>query len=99
MCDIKSFFNYLFIFNPRCLISECEDISNTNYNTSWLEYAVPFEKDIPSSCNRYKFLDSSVCSQNSFDPSDEYQCNEFVYKTNDKTLVNEVIKNHKKNKY
>lgn len=77
---------------PRCHISECEDISSTSYNTSWLEYAVPFENDIPSSCNRYRSLDGSNCLEESFNRLDVYQCNEFVYKTDDKTLVNEVIK-------
>lgn len=75
----------------RCLIKECETISTTDFTPNWLKHAVPYEKTVPSNCFRYKNENNSICSENSFNNSYSYRCDEFVYKTKQKTLVNEVI--------
>lgn len=80
----------------RCRISECETNSSTNFNPNWIENAVPFDDGNPSTCYRYKFLDDTECSATSFDKTNIYRCDEYMYNTNDKTLVNEVFKTNMK---
>lgn len=75
----------------RCRINECESVSSTDFNPNWIQNAVPFDDNNPSKCYRYTFLNNTECLANSFD-SNIYRCDEFMYNTKDKTLVNEVIR-------
>lgn len=78
----------------RCKIPEC-DKNVTEYSPSWLENAVPLRHNEPEKCFRYPskmYSNSSAqeCSFDAFDNTKQVKCDEFVYKTNEVTILNEV---------
>lgn len=81
----------------RCKIPECES-NAIEYNPNWLINTIPFENKIPSKCNRFKYNHydgsenvSTVCPAVYFNQSIIEKCNEFVYKTDEETILSEVI--------
>lgn len=78
----------------RCRISECESANvDHNYQPKWLEYAVPFEKDLPESCTRYEFrnVSESVCTASeNFDRSIVRKCSYWIFDDYENTIVKEV---------
>lgn len=57
---------------------------------------MPFgEKQEPAKCARYQFAgaegqEQQQCTQETFNRSVEIKCNEFVYKNDEVTILNEV---------
>lgn len=59
--------------------------------------AIPFENETPSKCNRYKYNHynesdnlSTFCPAIYFNDSIIEKCTEFVYKTDEETILSEV---------
>lgn len=56
------------------------------------------ENGQPAKCHRYAFIenpiyqgnDTNICGLQNFNRSHEIQCNDFIYKTDEVNLVNEV---------
>lgn len=86
--------------NYRCPIPECEspnsdgDWSDLEYNPSWLENAIPFEKSLPKKCVRYLYIRnttiSDACAAENFDTNVQVDCFEAVFDDYESTIVNEV---------
>lgn len=73
----------------RCKIPEC-DLNSSSYNTDWLEFTVPFKDGKPSECYRYEAnIDNPTCTADNFNQSSAILCNDFIYKGDEKTIVNE----------
>lgn len=77
-----------------CLIPECETRGTDAYNASWLRNAVPFSKERPSACYRYARISNKYtadqCTENHFNRSKEMRCTEYVYKTDEVSILNDV---------
>lgn len=81
----------------RCYIPEC-DGPEPRYNRDWVKYAVPYEKDAPSLCERYALKDNSsilpidneTCQSDIFDNRSRLTCNDWVYDDYELTIVNQV---------
>lgn len=79
--------------NYRCLIPNCDNTTNTEYNPEWLKYAVPFEDNRPLQCGRYVPSNETItqCSEEYFtNISIEGDCEEYVFETDEENIVNEV---------
>lgn len=92
----KSFFFYNYFH--RCKIPECDN-NVTEYSPIWLKNAVPYRHNEPEKCYRYATKmhgNSSIhqCSLDEFDNTNRMKCDEFVYKTNEVTILNEVSRNN-----
>ncbi|XP_030375309.1 organic cation transporter protein isoform X2 [Scaptodrosophila lebanonensis] len=80
----------------RCYIAECDADISPEYQTDWLEHAMPGTWDkhhqfTPATCDRYMANDSSYdqagqCSSSQFLPQTE-RCNQFVYDGQEQTIV------------
>ncbi|KAG4070582.1 hypothetical protein HA402_011969 [Bradysia odoriphaga] len=78
----------------RCKIPECES-NPTDYSPKWITNAIPFEDEAPvDNCKRYKYSHhnqsdnlSSFCPAIYFNQSITEKCNEFVYKTDEDTIL------------
>ncbi|KAK7602882.1 hypothetical protein V9T40_006856 [Parthenolecanium corni] len=82
----------------RCKIPECEDNSTkSQFKTSWTSEAIPYNRQEPYKCKRYKPLSNSTTGFNEthcsalFNSSVEEKCEpaEIIYFTDDVTIVNE----------
>lgn len=69
----------------------------TEYSARWLAHAVPYENGVtPSKCRQYKYRENenasneSICQSTNFDSSLIMTCDEYVYKTDEITILNEV---------
>lgn len=78
--------------NYRCMIPECDGtVVPFEYNTSWLEFAVPFVNGVPSQCYRYGYIGvDNQCDSVNFDQQQQQKCDRFVYENDEKTILNEV---------
>lgn len=80
------------------MIPECDNINHTEYSPKWLKDAVPYHNSLkPSKCQRYQYRNESseeLCNITNFDISLITTCNEFIYKTNELTIVKEVYENY-----
>lgn len=92
-CDVNLLIEIAFL---RCKIPEC-DQNVTRYSPIWIENAVPFRHNEPEKCFRYQsntYANSSThrdqCSFDEFDRTKIIKCDDFVYKTNEVTILNEV---------
>lgn len=89
----------------RCLIPECETISNATFTPDWLIHAVPYRNNQPEKCMRYNTtveledtLSSSkdfltkddYCSSNKFDHSNVIGCSEIITNNNERRLATQV---------
>lgn len=87
-----------FTFPFRCRIPECDlPGSSAVYAQPWLEQAIPFENNRLRKCLRYKTnvtiamnSDSGKCPAQLFDKTAVIPCNDFVFKTNERRLIQEV---------
>lgn len=82
----------------RCKIQGCDNGGVANFAPEWLHNVVPFDEDHkPASCQRYRALNftrNSQCAKKShFNTSDVYECSDFVWETDEVTLVNTVRSN------
>lgn len=82
--------------NFRCRIPEC-DLNCTEFNPKWLSNAIPFENGAPKKCSRYKYNHynesdnlSTFCPAIYFDKSVTQNCKEFIFKTDEQTILSEV---------
>jgi hypothetical protein len=86
----------------RCHIPGC-DGEEAIYNPEWLSNAVPFEKDAPKPCERYNNSISAFasiagplasngtnCTADIFDNTTTVGCEDWVFETKERTIVNEV---------
>lgn len=91
--SIFNFFKYYF----RCHINGCDNIDRINaFEPNWLVHSVPYKNGRPANCLKFTriFSNSSIfdnCTIDAFDRSKIDACDgEYVYKTNDVTILNEV---------
>lgn len=81
-----------------CFIPECEAIDTKTYEPSWLPNAIRYtDKGKPLECNRYDrykkptiHLFPEICPADYFNQSNEIECNEFIYKTGEVSIMNDV---------
>lgn len=82
-------------------MAECEQTllnqTTVEYFPNWLEFAVPFVENEPAKCARYQLVrqdgegqEQNQCTQEMFNRSVEIDCNEFVYRNDEVTILNEV---------
>ncbi|KAK9498912.1 hypothetical protein O3M35_003458 [Rhynocoris fuscipes] len=95
-----SFFSISYVFTAgtpdyRCFIDECDGNASI-IDKEWLHYAVPFRKNRPETCYRYKPINSSfidknneTCSADLFSKNSTIKCNHFVFYSEDTTIVND----------
>lgn len=92
----KCVFFFLFLLFIRCRIPECESLNATDYNTDWLNHAIPLKNGRPDKCSRYAAshapitFQSKHCSPSMFNQSDIINCNQYVFKTDEYRIMREV---------
>ncbi|XP_037025919.1 organic cation transporter protein-like [Bradysia coprophila] len=77
--------------NYRCKISIC-DAEPAEYEPHWLINAVPYDRAVPEKCFRYinTIENTSQCYDvNLFNTTNRVRCDEFIYETDEVTLLNE----------
>ncbi|XP_018566487.1 organic cation transporter protein isoform X2 [Anoplophora glabripennis] len=82
----------------RCFIPECEDPLDTSYDTPWLKWAIPAEKNSDQvigvkadTCDRFSLNQSAInttCSPEMFTKTIE-KCSEWIFDNNERTIVND----------
>ncbi|GJQ86217.1 hypothetical protein Trydic_g8918 [Trypoxylus dichotomus] len=75
----------------RCKVPEC-DGTITEFEPPWLQNAIPFKDDTPANCERFQHINVTLaqeCSAEQFDQNIVEGCTEFVYKTGEKTILND----------
>lgn len=89
----------------RCRIPECDLTGDAAvYDESWLDRAIPSEKNRLKKCLRYNTnitiaarlatsggVDDERCPAIIFDRNDVIRCDDFVFKTNERRLIQEVV--------
>lgn len=87
-CRYSWFFNWI----CRCWISECESIHSSDFDTNWLEYAIPHKGGQPDPCTRYEFIGSGdgSCTERNFNRSQIIACDDFIMKNNEQRLISHV---------
>lgn len=86
----------LFINFSSCKIPAC-DTEPAEYTPNWLIHAVPYNNDLPEKCFSYMNTveNSTQCYDiDLFNMTEKISCDEFVYETDEVTLLNEVSKNN-----
>lgn len=76
-----------------CFIPECDTIGSTDYKQPWVPNVIPFENEKPTRCTRYEVfsnLTTTMCTENDFNRSHVIGCNDFVYKTDEISILNSV---------
>lgn len=78
-----------------CTIPECESRGTTKFEPLWLSNAVPYTNGKPSKC--YRYANSTIQSHPLnetcgiiFDHDEEIQCSEYVYGTDEISILNDV---------
>ncbi|XP_018564340.1 organic cation transporter protein-like [Anoplophora glabripennis] len=78
----------------RCEIPAC-DSDTPEYEPSWLINAVPYKGSTPQNCEMYLHISNSSdvvnenCSADNFDTSHKLRCSSFVYKSTEKSILQE----------
>ncbi|KAJ0175267.1 hypothetical protein K1T71_009408 [Dendrolimus kikuchii] len=94
-CFLAGMYGQVFVFeasdiNYRCEIEECE--TEHVYNSTWLQYAIPKDKDGLSKCNRYDtyenitLINNGTCTADFFNTSTNLKCNSYVYSDEDSAV-------------
>lgn len=94
-CFLAGMYGQVFVFeatniNYRCEIKECE--SQHTYNSTWLQHAIPKEKDGLSKCYRYAYVDNFTSSDNEtcvkefFNTSNVIKCDHYIYSDEDSAV-------------
>ncbi|KAJ6648230.1 Solute carrier family 22 member 5, partial [Pseudolycoriella hygida] len=74
----------------RCFVPECEDITNTTFKPIWLQDALPLTNGKPTTCSRYATNQfSTACEPSTFNHSSAQGCDQFVYATDEKSILSE----------
>lgn len=75
-------------------------MNSSEYSPDWLTNGIPFENGAPKKCYRYKFSHYNesedllaFCPATHFDQSVVDHCDELVYKTDEETILSEVMRN------
>ncbi len=82
----------------RCKIPECDFPPLDDYLPMWTRFAVPHSHNVPSKCLRYESIPldshnkrkSNNCDEMFFNDSYSVSCTEFIYKTDEVTILKEV---------
>ncbi|CAH1173867.1 unnamed protein product [Phaedon cochleariae] len=78
----------------RCAIPDC-DTNPAEFEPSWLSNAVPYKGSTPTKCEKYIFngnhtnINYGSCPFNAFDRNREIKCSSFVYRTEEKSILQE----------
>lgn len=97
-CKWKNLTLFVFCF-VRCKVPEC-DVGENNrdipYNQKWVNFAIPTASNGKlKNCVRYASLDSNdgsiQCAADKFNISEEIECTEYIYETNEKNMQTEVL--------
>ncbi|XP_044259279.1 solute carrier family 22 member 3-like [Tribolium madens] len=75
----------------RCEIPKC-DTENSPFDPPWLQNAVPFDGKVPDKCIKYAINgtdDFANCTETSNFTTKVEKCNKFVYKTREKSILQE----------
>ncbi|KAK4883424.1 hypothetical protein RN001_006743 [Aquatica leii] len=72
--------------NYRCKVPNCENIPS-EYNSSWVQNAIPVKKDLLARCERFPHLNTAECNYLDFNRSIVEKCDDYVYDTKKITLV------------
>lgn len=89
----------------RCLVPECDNPNQLQYNEDWIQHAIPGKTDSnmlfkPEQCTKYLYKNETTHQEyfKSNDTCDTYYfsddtttCNEWVFEDGDRTIVQEVI--------
>lgn len=88
------------LFRLRCRVSECDiDDGNIRFEPHWIQNAIPFKNKAPEKCLRFgtnsslnSLYDSfeNECPGKMFNHSEIITCTEFVFKTHENRISNEV---------
>ncbi|CAO1379550.1 unnamed protein product [Diamesa tonsa] len=93
--------SYVFVArapNYRCLVPECETTETAQYDTVWIQHAIPgtFSNPdghfIPDVCQRYKIDNETTSHENDTCPAqwfsnEQIKCDKWVYDENEHTIV------------
>lgn len=88
-------------FVNRCLVPECETAETAQYDTAWIQHAIPgtFSNPdgnfIPDVCQRYKFSNDTASHESDTCPAqwftnEQIKCDKWVYDENEHTIVQDV---------
>ncbi|KAF5303508.1 hypothetical protein FQR65_LT08207 [Abscondita terminalis] len=72
----------------RCEIPYCEK-SPSEYNSSWIQNAIPILDGEPEKCKKYIHLNTSECNYLDFNRSAIETCDNYIYATTEKTIVHD----------
>ncbi|KAK4883422.1 hypothetical protein RN001_006741 [Aquatica leii] len=72
--------------NYRCEVRSCEK-TPSEYNSSWLQNAFPITENRPAKCERFVHLNISECNYLDFNRSIVEKCDDYVYETKEKTII------------
>lgn len=87
------------------MIPECDDRSIMNYHEDWVKDVLPGSVSessgnfIPKNCARYNFtaivkeplpLENNTCLANWFNRGEELRCDNYVFQSGERTIVNDV---------
>ncbi|XP_071050913.1 organic cation transporter protein-like isoform X2 [Onthophagus taurus] len=77
----------------RCLIPECDQPNQNQFEPDWLKNSVPYDDGLPKKCERYQHINitdqllTEECPAVNFDQNVIENCEEFVYKSPEKTIL------------
>ncbi|KAJ6636136.1 Organic cation transporter-like protein [Pseudolycoriella hygida] len=107
-----SWFTFEFVFTAgrleyRCKIPGCDLSPFDDYLPNWTRYAIPHSHNVPSQCLRYEFVPkdshlkrkSNNCDEMLFNKSHAVTCTEFIYRTDELTVLKEFKLNCEENEW
>lgn len=82
----------------RCIIPECDSPKNDDYLPKWARFAIPHSHNVPAKCLRYESIPfhanfkgkTNHCEEMLFNDTYSVSCTEFIYKTDEVTVLREV---------
>ncbi|KAG4070683.1 hypothetical protein HA402_013603 [Bradysia odoriphaga] len=80
----------------RCNIPECDSTPHDDYLPKWTRFAIPHSHNVPAKCLRYNSIfdshfksSANHCDEMLFNDSYSVSCTEFIYKTDEVTILKE----------
>lgn len=84
---------FILIVCFRCAIPQCDN-QPPDFEPPWLPGAVPYKRNTPALCDQHVFnsseLNNKTCSYDDFDKTRIFRCESFVYKTQERSILQEV---------
>lgn len=82
----------------RCKIPECDSTPHDDYLPKWTRFAIPHSHNVPAKCLRYESIPidahatskANHCDEMLFNDSYPVSCTEFIYGTDEVTVLKEV---------